>query len=278
MNDMDDRKLMEAEFHDALRQAHPEQIWTPEKDLEFEADPLWANMKYYSVERKNRAYVTRWLEQHCRGKDVLDYCCGNGFDSVRIAQGMQPRSVVGIDISEVSIEHSRERARQSGVTQLVHFEVMDAEDLKFPDDSFDTIHIYGVLHHLDLRKAYPELARVLRPGGRLIATEAMKHNPVIAWYRKRTPQLRTPWEANHILGRQEIGLARAYFDEVEVRLFNLATLAAVPFRRTRVFKSLLTMLEAVDDIMLSIPGFKWMAWMAVFSLAKRLERGRGAGG
>ena len=268
-----DRKLAEAEFHDRLRETLDEQVWTLEADQLFEAEPMWANMKYYSIERKNRDYVTDWLRQHCKDRDVLDYCCGNGLDSVRIAKEMNPRSVVGIDISPKSVEHCEERARREGVAKRLTFVVMDAEKLEFPDNSFDVVHIYGVLHHLDLHAAFRELARVLRPGGRVIATEAMKHNPLIALYRRRTPHLRTEWEVEHILGRQEIAIARKYFNDVHPRLFNLFTLLAVPFRRTRAFSTLLGLLELLDSVVLRIPGVRWWAWMCVFTMTNPKKGG-----
>lgn len=272
---MEDRKAAEAEFHNSLRKNFSDQIWTPEADARFEADPMWSNMKYYSVERKNRDYVTESLKKYCAGGDVLDYCCGNGLDTVRIAKDMHPKSVIGVDISDVSIENSRVRARSEGVDGVAKFAVMDAEELTFPDNSFDVIHVYGVLHHLNLDKAYAQLSRVLRPGGHVIATEAMKHNPAIALYRRRTPHLRTEWEAEHILGRGEIRQAYKYFDGIDVRLFNLATLAAVPLRRRKVFGPVLRVLEAVDSLLLEVPGLKWWAWMSVFTLSKPRKKTNG---
>jgi SAM-dependent methyltransferase len=268
----EDRKAAEAAFHDRLREVLDDQVWSPEAEDRFRSDPLWANMKYYAVERRNRDFVSEWLGTHCKGRDVLDYCCGNGVDSIRIAQ-MGARSVVGIDISEVSVSNCRARAGREGVADRVRFEVMDAEQLRFPDNSFDVVHIYGVLHHLDLRKAYSEIARVLRPGGCAIATEAMKHNPLIDLYRRKTPQLRTEWEVDHILGREEIALGRQYFRDVRPHLFNLATLAAVPLRRTPLFRPVLSTLEIVDALLLRLPGLKWWAWMCVFTLGEPVGKG-----
>jgi hypothetical protein len=102
----------------------------------------------------------------------------------------------------------------------------------------------------------------------VIATEALRHNPIIHRYRRRTPHLRSAWETEHILGRPEIELARRHFGEVQVlRWFHLATIAAVPFRNRRFFPRLLSSLEAADRVLLSIPGIRWQAWMAVFELA-----------
>jgi SAM-dependent methyltransferase len=125
-----------------------------------------------------------------------------------------------------------------------------------------------VLHHLDLDKAYRELARILKAGGEIICTEALRHNQFISVYRKLTPQLRSAWETEHILGRSEIERARRYFDRVDVaRFFHLADLAAIPFRNSTVFTPLLRVLESVDGVLLRLPALRWQAWMAVFVLS-----------
>jgi SAM-dependent methyltransferase len=125
-----------------------------------------------------------------------------------------------------------------------------------------------VLHHLDLPRAYAELARVLKPDGVVVATEALKHNLVIQAYRKFTPHLRTEWEVDHILGRQEIGMARKYFGDVRVRrFFHLTTLAAMPLTGTKFLEPMRRMLYACDSVLLRLPGLRWQAWMAVFTLS-----------
>ena len=101
---------------------------------------------------------------------------------------------------------------------------MDAERLAFQDRSFDVIVVNGVLHHLELREAYVELARVLKKNGRIMCIEALAHNPLINLYRRKTPHLRTEWEVDHILRMRDIEIARKYFGKVRVRFFHLASL------------------------------------------------------
>ena len=137
---------------------------------------------------------------------------------------------------------------------------------------FDVIHISGVLHHVDVNMAFPELRRVLKPGGRVIATEALGHNPLIHLYRKMTPQLRTEWEAKHIIKKEQMELASEYFGEVNYRFFHLATLAFVPIRKVPVLGSLaLTCLEILDRFLLSLPLLRWQAWMIVMELSQPLK-------
>jgi ubiquinone/menaquinone biosynthesis C-methylase UbiE len=274
---MDDRKRAEREFHDRIRtvagDVHvTDTRWSLDLEPTIRENPLWSNMKYYSIERASRAFILDWYRTHCRGKVVLDYCCGNGEDSIEIARAGAAR-VVGIDISEVSVENCRRLAEREGVADRCEFVVADAEDTGFPDRSFDVINEYGALHHLDLGKAMTELARILRPDGKVICDETLGHNPVIAAYRRATPELRTPWEVDHILKREHFRSMGTHFRGVELHFFHLATLFAVPFRTTRAFGPMLRLLEWVDALLLRTPGLRWQAWQAVAILSGPQIRG-----
>jgi SAM-dependent methyltransferase len=142
--------------------------------------------------------------------------------------------------------------------------VMDGEKMEFPDDSFDLGVEYGALHHVDLNKAMSELRRVLKPNAEMICVEALKHNPIIHWYRKRTPHLRTEWEVEHILGVNDLNTAKKYFNHVDVKFFHLAVLAAVPFRNTFMFRPLRAFLDAIDRTILSNEIIGKYAWIMVF--------------
>lgn len=266
------RKQSEKDFHDKLRDACFGQRWSRDLEGKVATDPLWVNMKYYSIERKSRRLVLDWFARNCKGKTVLDYCCGNGDDSMILGNDVAEK-VVGIDISETSINNCRERAIKEGLGKKVSFQVMDAENMTFGDSQFDIITEYGCLHHLDIRKAYPELARVLKPDGKCLCVEALGHNLLINFYRRRTPLLRTNWEVEHILKKADIESARMSFEQVDILgFFHMGTLLAVPFRNSNCFNTILAILEKVDALMLKLPILKWQAWQVVFMLSKPRKR------
>lgn len=247
----------------------PFQRYSQEIEDVTRGDDQWANFKYYSIERKSRAYVDEWIRSRCRDKRLLDYGCGNGDDSIFAAK--QGAFVVGIDISDVSIAHCRKKAVEEGVNDRTEFFVMDAETLQFEDNSFDLIIEYGVLHHLEFSAAMSEIHRVLKPSGEAICTEALAHNPLIRAYRNRTPELRTPWEVKHILRREQIRMAEKWFARVEPNFYHLATLAAVPFRKMPIFSPILSCLESLDSLLLRLPLIQWQAWQVVLELSKPLK-------
>ncbi len=76
--------------------------------------------------------------------------------------------VYGIDISEVAIDYSISEANKFNLTDKTDFQVMNAEELTFPDSYFQKLFGSSILHHLDLQKAIPELSRVLSKEGKAI--------------------------------------------------------------------------------------------------------------
>ena len=224
----------------------------------------FSNMKYYSITHESEKYQYDWLKEKCSSLElnVLDFGCGNGENGIYAAQC--GANVRGIDISPEGVANANLNAKKAGVNDHCFFETMDGENMTFNDNLFDLAVEYGVLHHVDLEKAMSELSRVLKPDAQMMCIEALRHNPVIHWYRKKTPHLRTEWEFEHILGVEDLAVARKYFKTVDVRFFHLAALASVPFRKTSVFKPLRSLLDKVDRKLLSYPGIGKYAWIMIF--------------
>jgi ubiquinone/menaquinone biosynthesis C-methylase UbiE len=98
-----------------------------------------------------------------RGKDVLEIGVGVGADHLEWAKS-SPHSLTGIDLTPRAIEHTHARIGAYGLASTL--ECADAEHLPFPDNSFDIVHSWGVLHHSpDTPRPVDEVYRVLRPGG-----------------------------------------------------------------------------------------------------------------
>jgi hypothetical protein len=95
----------------------------------------------------------------------------------------------------------------------------------------------------------------------------MRHNPVIHWYRHRTPHLRTEWEVEHILGVESFDTMRKYFDGINVRYFHLTALALVPIRKTFLFPILLPVFNFIDKILLSNKLIGKYGWIMAIELS-----------
>lgn len=210
-------------------------------------------------------YFESLLKIHSPGKMVLDYGCGTGIHSISpIRYGA--REVIGIDLSEESLSIASERARVAGVEGRAIFQIMDCENLEFPDNSFDLILDGGAFSSLDLEHAMPEITRVLKTDGMLIGIETLGHNPIFNLKRRLNVWrgTRTKWAADHIFTMRDLERARGFFDKIEARFFHLTALFAMPFRNLPGAKSILKICDKIDAILLHVPFLKKYAFKTVF--------------
>lgn len=218
---------------------------------------------YYGINRHLEADVNGRILAHCIGAQLLELGCGTG--EVALFWAAQGAQVTAIDISDEGIRRATDLAGHS--EHAPRFLRMDASDMRgLPPDKFDIVTGISVLHHLDLTRAYAEIARVLRPGGRAYFIEPQGHNVLINLFRRLTPRLRSVDE--HPLIERDIVLARQWFDEVSVTHYHLFTLLAVPFRTQRWFPSLLDRLNKLDRWTFArLPGLRKLSWILILDLA-----------
>jgi len=102
------------------------------------------------------------------GLHLLDIGCGTGDDVRTLAHAVGPHGrSVGVDASAVMIAEAQHRHAASGLS--VAFVVGNAQHLEFADASFDRCRAERVLMHLDdPARALAEMARVVRPGGKIV--------------------------------------------------------------------------------------------------------------
>ncbi|MGG9960769.1 class I SAM-dependent methyltransferase [Ferruginibacter sp. SUN106] len=107
---------------------------------------------------------------------ILDIGCGDGATELFMQQYFPQWLVEGIDVSEKSIAEAKAKNIINS-----RFSVYNGTQIPFEDNSFDTVFIAGVLHHVDF-DLHPiimqEIFRVLKPGGRLYLFEHNPLNPV----------------------------------------------------------------------------------------------------
>ena len=100
---------------------------------------------------------------------ILDVGTGTGLVALRVARVLTGGRVIGIDHSPGMIEQACAKARRSGLGEVVTFRLSDAEQLEFPDQSFDVVFsLYALFHFPEPLRALGEMYRVLRPGGHVV--------------------------------------------------------------------------------------------------------------
>ncbi len=255
---LETRKLKELEFHNHSRTT------AAQADLPKDVyEQLHGNKKYYATTALSNEYFDEWIHQHSKDKIVLDYACGNGSNTQRAARGGAALAI-GLDISDVSVQNAKRAAAEEGFEHNTVFIQADCEETGLPASCVDVVICMGVLHHLDLSFALPEIRRILRPGGLCFALEALDYNPAIKLYRHLTPQMRTEWERAHILSYRDLQFAERFFEVREVRHWHLLSIAGVKAPR------LLPIFNWLDRRVLQLPGLKLMSWMFSFELHKRV--------
>lgn len=122
---------------------------------------------------------------------VLDVGCGAGHTAIALAR--RAASCVGMDLTESMVAIAEKYAREVGVANAA-FCVGDAENLVWPDGTFDLVACrYAVHHFADPRRFIDEAARVLKPGGcLLISDHYAAEDPAIDTYVNHLNRLRDP--------------------------------------------------------------------------------------
>lgn len=117
-------------------------------------------------------HMVAWL-QLAPGSRVLDAGCGGGGMTRLLAQAVgSGGEVVGLDANPQLIEWNRNQGKETDVAGQIHFQEGDVLHLPFEDGTFDLVWCSRVVHGLsDQVAGVRELARVVRPGGRVVLRE-----------------------------------------------------------------------------------------------------------
>jgi SAM-dependent methyltransferase len=116
-----------------------------------------------------------------REKDILVLCCGAGEVALRLARKMAGSGkVVGLDLSDDLLEGARRKAKAEGLEGVVQFQKAEKHHIPFPDRTFDTLVSEFIVYPAPLitEIGQPEMARVLKPGGRMVLTDVIVTKPL----------------------------------------------------------------------------------------------------
>ncbi len=128
---------------------------------------LSADRSGYEMQARRRYELEPYIPEFAdfagaQRKRVLEIGVGLGADHQRFAEA--DADLYGVDLAERAVEHTRQRLAMCGLSS--HLATGDAEHLQFPEEWFDVVYSWGVLHHSpDTPKAIAEVRRVLKTGG-----------------------------------------------------------------------------------------------------------------
>lgn len=142
-----------------------------------EIDRRFLGASYFAKGQNGEPFGRFLRPETMTGKDVLEVGCGMGTHaSLLSAVGA---NLTAIDLTERAVESTRRRFELFGLRGQI--ERADAEQLPFSAASFDFVWSWGVIHHSSsFDRCLQEMARVLRPGGRLMLM--VYYRPSIVYY------------------------------------------------------------------------------------------------
>lgn len=114
---------------------------------------------------------------------ILDVATGTGDFAIELAKGSRDGIVTGIDISEEMLAIGTRKVLHKKLSSRIRLQNADCEDLPFGDGSFDRVTAaFGVRNFENLHKGLAEMARVTRPGGKIVILElSIPDNRMLAW-------------------------------------------------------------------------------------------------
>ncbi len=167
---------------------------------------------------------------------ILETAAGTGIVTRELTNALPQAQIVATDLNPVMVEFATQRVR----SERVAFQRADAQDLPFPDGSFDLVVCqFGVMFFPDKVRAHREALRVLRSGGRylLVSFDRLERNPVpkaaedavVALFPEDPPQYmeRGPFSyADPALIKRD--LLGAGFTDVQVETVALSSRVSAP--------------------------------------------------
>ena len=203
------------------------------------------------------------------GQRVLEVGCGTGECTREFAQRVGENGlVVGSDHSEQLILEARRRTRRD---LSIEYEVDDACNLGFPDDTFDACFVERTLIHLtDSSKAVSEIVRVARPGARIVAVENDVMSITIDAVQSNVTAVFKTFLANTfqspIIGSQLYGIFKQFgLHKVNVKARCIA------FTTWSSFKDIVAFEDHIEDAIEegTVPLEEWAEWIAGLEAADR---------
>ncbi|HHV86938.1 MAG TPA: bifunctional demethylmenaquinone methyltransferase/2-methoxy-6-polyprenyl-1,4-benzoquinol methylase UbiE [Petrimonas sp.] len=107
-----------------------------------------------------------------RPEYILDIATGTGDFAILAQKILQPKRIIGIDISEGMMAVGRKKVKRKGLERIITFERQDSSALSFPDKTFDAVTAaFGIRNFENIDKSFGEVLRVLKPGGMFLFIE-----------------------------------------------------------------------------------------------------------
>jgi ubiquinone/menaquinone biosynthesis C-methylase UbiE len=121
-----------------------------------------------------------------KGQHVLDVACGTGRGTVGLAEAVGPTGQVdATDLSEAMLAQAHDKIEGLGLGNQVHFKQGNARELPYPDGTYDLLYngyMFDLIPFEGFLPILKEMARVLKPGGKLVLLNMSKPDERKTWF------------------------------------------------------------------------------------------------
>ena len=125
----------------------------------------------WGIDKSWRKRAINWLKPF-QPQRMMDVATGTGDFAIQACRVLNPKELIGTDISEGMMNVGRQKVKDAGLEGRISFAKEDCTALTFPDNRFDAITVaFGVRNFEDLDKGLREMHRVLDTNGKLVILE-----------------------------------------------------------------------------------------------------------
>jgi ubiquinone/menaquinone biosynthesis C-methylase UbiE len=183
-----------------------------------------------------------------KGLKILEIGCGEGIASVQLAYC--GHRVVGIDISEKSLEIAKARAKHYGLDVEFVLSNFVADDF-FREAQFDVVWCDAVLHHMlfDLELVMSKIDKALKSGGLFVSREPIEYAPWLMAFRRIFPIGTDTTPDERQLNKDDIQIISSFFQDLKHKQYRIMTRIDRVTRNMKIQK----IAAQIDHIFLKTP-------------------------
>lgn len=220
--------------------------------------PLPARWSYSDYRNRSpwRRFLFTFLEPF-EGRTVLDLGCGYNPTPIYLALAGAD-TVYACDVSPKAVAYTKHVADAVGVGGRVIAFVAAGEYLPLATGTIDIVHSEATLHHLDLALAGPEIARILRDGGKAAFKDPLGQNPLLEFARDYLPY---QWKkaakgTDHPLTFTKVEHFGTHFKVIRFRGFGLLSMIITAFMGRRESR-IRSIFDTIDEhLLVRVPALQ----------------------
>ncbi len=220
---------------------------------------------FWMAQESSYSYVQDWLRRNLRDKVFLDCTCGAGERVVQAAE-IGCALAIGLSRDEIAVGQARAYAKKQNCMDKTVFLYSQSENTGLPNESIDVIILDDFQSKHDFSFTFPELRRILKPGGKILFLGTLDYNPFVKVraLTKRRQKKDQPTPPNVVEFSQE------FFQIGELRYWHLLSTGVAYISNFKIQSKVLSILNPLDHYLAKIPGIRRLAWQ--FSLELRKKR------